>query len=107
MSDSDRRVVGKPMVVQGGMTATPEGIAELERQRARVERAAQPEPTTPFSAHLKKGRDAKSAEAVLSEKEKKKQALPKKGPKPGMVHPAQRDVYGRDEESEDAIVLKG
>jgi hypothetical protein len=109
MSDGDRRVSMKPLTVAGGMTATPEGIADLERRRAEIERTNRPPPTQPFSAHMKKKRaEQKAVDPVVSEKEKKRQALPKKGPRPGMVHPAQRDVYGRDdEENEEAIVLKG
>lgn len=93
------------MVVAGGMTATPEGIAELERRRIAAERAARPRPQKSFAALL--AQREHQAEPELTEKEKKLQALPKKGPRPGLAHPAQRDVFGRTEDSDDPVVLKG
>ena len=105
MSDSERRVVGQPLSVTGGMTSTAEGIAELEKKRAEVERANRPEPTERFGAVLK--RKQSSAEAAeLTPKEEKLNRLPKQGPKPGLTHPGQKDLYGRDQ-SPGSVVLKG
>ena len=105
MADDDRRVAPLPMVVAGGMTATAEGIAELERRRIKVERQRRPKPTKDFGAILK--RKATEDEEEPSEKEKRFAELPKKGPRPGLVHPSQRDAYGRDEESDEPVILKG
>jgi hypothetical protein len=50
---------------------------------------------------------APEGEEELSEKEKRRRALPKRGPRPALVHPAQREVYGREEEEEETVILKG
>jgi len=107
MADDDRRVVPKPMVVAGGMTATPEGIAELERRRIQNERIARPPPAKSFAAVLGKGRSEAREEPEPSEKEKKLAALPKNGPRPALAHPSQRDTFGRADDSDDTVVLKG
>lgn len=95
------------MVVAGGMTATPEGIAELERKRVQMEKATRPPPSRAFATLLRKPDPNESEEEQLSEKEKKRRALPKKGPKPALTHPALREVFGRDEDSDEEVVIKG
>jgi hypothetical protein len=107
MADDDRRVVPKPMVVAGGMTATPEGIAELERRRIQSERLSRPPPTKSFSAMLRTGRAEAAAEPEPSSKEKKRAALPRQGPRPALAHPSQRDTFGRGDDSDETVVLKG
>jgi len=105
MAEDDRRVVGRPMVVLGGMTATPQGIAELQAQRERIERLSRPPPATSFASVLAGKGDGRTPEP--SEKEKRRAALPKQGPRPGLVHPAQREAYGRADDDDETIVLKG
>ncbi len=108
MADYDeRRVEPRPSVVHSGNNATAQGIRDLEARRAQAERLARPKPTTPFSAVLAKKATEAGEEPELTEKEKKLAALPKKGPPPGLVHPSQRDVYGRADEADDTVVLKG
>ena len=107
MAEDDRRVVMRPMVVAGGMTATAEGIADLERRRAQAERAQRPAPTRDFAALVKKGRAEAAAPPEPTEKERRKAALPQRGPRPALVHPAQRDAYGREDDGDETVVLKG
>jgi hypothetical protein len=96
------------MVVRSGNNATAEGIKELEQRRIQSERLARTKPATPFSDVLAKKQEEQEEEPEPSEKEKRFAALPKKGPAPGLVHPAQRDAYGRDgDENEETVVLKG
>lgn len=108
MADNDDyRVEPRQSVVGGGgMNATPERIAELAQRQAKMERMARTPPKTPFSDVLAKGKAAPE-EKPLSEKEKKLQALPKKGPRPAMSHPALKKRFGRSEESKEDVVLKG
>ena len=79
-------------------------IRELEERAAQLEKISRPKPQKKFSAVLAKGR---GAPAEPTPKEKKLQALPKKGPRPGLVHPGQRQTYGRGEDADDTVVLKG
>lgn len=96
------------MVVRSGNNATAEGIRELEDRRIQAERLARLKPTIPFSDILAKKASERDEEPELSEKEKRFAALPKKGPAPGLVHPAQRAAYGRDDdEVQETVVLKG
>ena len=104
----DRRVEPRQVLIGRGMGVTPEKIADLQRRVEQAEKAARKEPVQPFSAVLARGRGATGdSDEELSEKDKRLQSLPKKGPRPGLVHPAQRDVYGREEEAQDTVVLKG
>ena len=106
MADDDRRVEPRPVLVGRGFGVTPEKIAELERRAAESQKAVRTPPTEAFAAILAKGRKT-SDEEQLSDKEKRTQALPRKGPAPKLAHPSQRDTFGRDGDSDEAIVLKG
>ena len=104
--DGDRRVEPRTLLVGRGSGATPEKIADLQRRVDEVERAHQLPPAKSFSAVLAKASSDRS-EGELSDKERKLGALPKTGPRPGLLHPSQRSMFGRVEETKDVIVLKG
>ena len=110
--DGDRRVEPSVGLVGRGIGATPERINELQRRALEAEKLDRPKPAREFSAVMADvAADAPDPdEEELSLKEKKQRALPKKGPRPGLVHPSQRDVYGREregDEDEDPVILKG
>lgn len=98
--DDDRRVVPKPLVVAGGTTSTPEGIADLQRQRVELERRQAPAPKVPFAKVLGGRRKVEAVDERPDER-------PRRGPRPGLRHPSQRDTYGRDDGQKDAVVIKG
>jgi hypothetical protein len=107
MADDDRRVEAKETLVGRGCGTTPERIAEIERRAAEVEKLGRPEPVKSFAEVMgEKGAEAEGEEE-LSEKETRLRALPKKGPRPALVHPSQREVCGREDEEEDPVILKG
>ena len=95
------------MIVTGGMIATPEGIAALQARLREIERSQRPEPTESFSKVLKrKKKDDQNSEEQAEGEADTQAELPAKGPKPALVHPSQRDVYGREKDDE-PVVLKG
>lgn len=97
MGDDERRVVPKPLVVAGGTGATPEGIAELQRQHVAHERRHAPPPSVPFAK-------------VLGKKKQRRDKDPDprpRGPRPGLRHPAQRESFGRDDGHKDNVIVKG
>ncbi len=101
----DRRVEPRTVLVGRGMT-TPERIAELEQRAKDAEKVSRGKPTRAFSDVL--GSAPTSTPRVLNKKEQRLAALPKKGPTPGLVHPGQREAFGRDgEDSDETVVLKG
>jgi hypothetical protein len=102
----DRRVEPKTVLVGMGMGSTPERLGELEQRRRELEKLSRPKPTEAFEQVMARGRGPAKV-ATSSAKEQKRQALPRKGPRPGLVHPDQRDAYGRDEAAEKTVVLKG
>ena len=59
--NDDRRVVGKPLIVAGGMTSTAEGIAELERKRAEIAKTNRPPPSKSFGSLMKARKEASEA----------------------------------------------
>jgi hypothetical protein len=107
VADDDRRVEAKATLVGRGNASTPERIAELQRQAAEIERSRPAKPPSKPFAEVMAATAAERPAAAEPAKEKKRKSLPKKGPKPGLVHPAQREVCGREEEHDDEVVLKG
>ncbi len=107
MAEGDAgRVEPRTVLVGMGNSATPERIAELERRAQEVERRTRKKPLRSFSQVLAQhGKGA--VEAPLSPKDEKYNALPKRGPRPSLLHPAQRDAFGREEEALEPVVLKG
>ncbi|MEE8408103.1 MAG: hypothetical protein V3T05_00730 [Myxococcota bacterium] len=103
----DRRVEPRTSLVGRGIGTTPERIHEIQRRALEIEKLDRAKPTREFSAVMADVAAGMPDEDELTEKEKKQRALPKKGPRPGLVHPSQRDVYGREDGEEDPVVLKG
>jgi hypothetical protein len=109
MAESDSgRVEPRPVLVGMGIgsTSTPERIAEIEQRAKQVEKLTRPKPTEEFSQVLAR-RGSGRAAPQPTVKEEKLQALPKRGPRPSLVHPAQREVFGRDVDEDETVVLKG
>ena len=102
MADDDRRVEPKRLFVGSGYGTTPERIAEIQRRQVEMEKIRRPEPAQPFSSVLA----AKVTERAEEVEPDPEEVLPK-GPRPGLSHPAQREVFGRLEEAEDSIIIKG
>jgi hypothetical protein len=105
MADDDRRVEPKQVLVGTGIGTTPERIADIRARTAELEKLSRPKPTQEFGAVLA-AKSAGRPKAEPSAKEKRKQALPKKGPRPGIAHPSQREAYGRDDD-DDPVIIKG
>ncbi|OGQ84972.1 MAG: hypothetical protein A2289_12500 [Deltaproteobacteria bacterium RIFOXYA12_FULL_58_15] len=105
MGDDDNRVEPRLTLVGSGAGTTPERISEIEQRARQLEKASRPKPKKAFAAVMaKKVADLVSEE--VSDKEKRRRSLPKKGPRPSLVHPVQREVFGRDQNDED-VILKG
>ncbi|MBI5510075.1 MAG: hypothetical protein HY903_15060 [Deltaproteobacteria bacterium] len=105
MADDDRRVEARLDLGGRGLSATPERIGELERQAAQIEKQTRAKPAKTFDKVMAERGGAPPP--VVSAKEKKRRALPKQGPRLGLRHPAQRAAYGRDDDSQDPVVIKG
>ena len=104
----DRRVEPKPMLVGRGSGTTPERIEQLRKQADDRARATRKPPSQPFSAVLAKGRDKPDSEPESEAEEESQDELPEKGPRPGLVHPSQKESYGREgKEGKDVVILKG
>jgi hypothetical protein len=101
----EHRVEPHTVLVGMGMGATPERIADIEERQRQLEKLSRPKPNEAFDSVMSKGRGAVVASAP-TRKEQQRQALPRHGPRPSLVHPAQRETYGRDSDS-DTVVLKG
>src|SRR5690606_2887267 len=95
------RIEPKTLLVGLGLATTPERIAELQERARQHENATRKRPERTFSSVLKAERPAPS------EKETKAATLPKSGPRPALAHPKQREEFGRQEGSGEAVVLKG
>lgn len=109
MADQSDRVEAPALFVGRGLGATPEKIEELTQRARQVEKMRPAKPAMPFSAVLERAASATDGkeEETLDPKEAKKRALPRKGPRPSLVHPSQREVYGREDGNEESVVLKG
>jgi hypothetical protein len=106
MVDDDRRVEPKSMLVGRGLGTTPERIEELRRQAEEIAKARRPKPVVPFDRVLAEGAQG-AQKAEPSAKERRRRALAKKGPKPALLHPSQRKTYGRSDNSDEPVVIKG
>jgi hypothetical protein len=82
-----------------GLNADPTRIDVLLRQRAQNEKINRPPPAESFSSILAK----KHQQPAPAVKEKKRAALPKKGPKPQLAPSTMRRVSERNED----VVIKG
>ena len=107
MAENDGNRVESRLPTMGrGFGATPERIADIQQRAAELEKLNKPKPTESFQKVFSRRAGAKSAQEP-TEKEKRFKSLPKRGPVPGLVHPSLRDVYGRDGEADDNVVIKG
>lgn len=100
------RVEPRTVLVGLGMGTTPERIQELEARARKLQHEARPKPQKPFSAVLALATQEGPAQP-LSEKQQKHEALPKKGPRPALSHPGQRETFGRTSDGTDTVVIKG
>ncbi len=107
MADGDdRRVEARLDLTGRGLGATPERIAELQRQAAEIDKR-HPAPPVKSFAKVMAEKGAKAPPPAETLKQKKLKALPKSGPKPGLKHPSQRQAYGREDDSNEPVILKG
>ncbi len=104
MADDNNRVELRLALAGRGFATTPERVQELQKQAERVEKLNRPKPEVSFASVLGQ---TKPVEANVSEKDKRHAALPKKGPKPALAHPGQRETFGRDEVEDEFVVIKG
>lgn len=98
---SDDRVETRVQLVGRGIGATPENIDQLRKRSRTLEKLSRKKPTKKFGEFLAVD-EAPEAEA---ESEDVQTAPP--GPRPGMVHPSQRQAYGRDGRTGESVILKG
>ncbi|MBN1959576.1 MAG: hypothetical protein JW841_01405 [Deltaproteobacteria bacterium] len=101
----DRRVEPHTVLVGKGMGVTPESIAQLEERQRLLEKSSTPKPNDSFLTVLSK-KQSNNKKTTSSIKEKKRASLPSQGPRPGLVHPQQRETFGRDQ-NDDTVILKG
>ena len=77
--------------------------AEMNRKRMALSEAK--------FGYMKKLTEAKiKRDEMLEEENENKmeaEAIPKKGPRPSLLHPSQRSSFGRSADSDEPIVLKG
>lgn len=111
MADDDRRVEPRTVLVGRGSGTTPERIDEIRRRAREVEKLGRNKPFRRFSTVIdglagnrQKGKEGKEEP---SEKEEKLGTQPKTGPRPGLLHPAQRDIYGREQGAKEPVIIKG
>jgi hypothetical protein len=100
MVDEDRRVEARETLMGRGNATTPERIAEIQRRSEELAKLGRAKPSRAFSQVMAA---TASDEEDSTGKEKKLRKLPKSGPRPALVHPSQREVYG----TEDDVILKG
>ncbi len=99
----ERRVEPRTVLVGKGMGNTKERIEEIEQRVQKLEKSARKEPIEPFGVVL--ARRAASMEPAREQKEEGEGV--RRRPRPGFSHPAQREAFGRDEDGDEEVVLKG
>jgi hypothetical protein len=102
----DRRVEARLDLTGRGLAATPERIADLQRQVAELDKRHPTPPVKTFDKVMAE-KGAKAQAPAETVKQKKLKALPKRGPRPGLKHPSQRQTYGRADDTDDPVILKG
>ncbi|MEM6531501.1 MAG: hypothetical protein AAF654_02700 [Myxococcota bacterium] len=98
---SDDRVETRVQLVGRGIGATPESIDQLRKRSRELEKLSRKKPTKKFG-DLLEGDDEEAVEEPAPEGD----AAPP-GPRPGLVHPSQRQVYGRENRKGESVILKG
>lgn len=108
MADDDRRVEARLGLVGRGSGTTPERIAELAQRQRELDKADKKKPAKAFGEHLAGGAaKAQPARTATIDGRKPRVRELKKTPRPGLVHPAQKEAFGREDEAEDPVILKG
>lgn len=101
---SDDRVEPRVSRTGRGLGAMPEDIERIGKRRRAFLRASAPKPTRDFSSLLEvRDEDHSSSDGRPAEDQVQTDPVPR----PGMVHPAQRYVFGRENGRGDPVVLKG
>lgn len=104
MADDDWRVEARLNLLGRGSGTTPERIAELEARAKELDKLNKTKPATAFGSLIKATPEpASNKPPPRPKKERKLTATPK----PGLVHPRQRETFGREDESGDDVILKG
>lgn len=106
MADDDRRIEGRVGLVGRGSATTPERIAGLEQRARELEKLSRPKPAKSFAEVVGAGVAAPRVEPKRA-KPRRERKLMDKAPRPGLSHPAQREVYGRGEDADEPIIIKG
>ena len=120
MSMVSDRVEPKQMLVGRGMGTTPERLEEIQRRAKELERLRPAKPSRAFASLMTPQPKTESpivkvrgpgpnlvpeVNSGTSPKETRQKKLPKKGPRPSLLHPGQQQGFGR--EAADDVVLKG
>ena len=106
MADESPRVEPRTALVGRGLGASPERIEELREEAERIDKLHRPAPARPFDEVLASVRDEDTTPATEQDADGVEE-LPPKGPRPALLHPAQRERYGREGRDEEVVVLKG
>ncbi len=93
------RVEPRVVLVGRGIGATPENIDQLQKRSRQLEKLTRKKPKTKFGDLLAQDEEASEEEEVTEQAPK--------GPRPGLVHPSQRQVYGREGSKDESVILKG
>lgn len=94
------RVEPRTVLVGRGIGTTPESIDQLQKRSRQLEKLTRKKPKTKFGDLLAEPAEEEPNEAAATE-------TPPKGPRPGLVHPSQRQVYGREDRTDESVILKG
>ena len=103
MEGDDRRVEPRTVLIGRGVATDPQRLAELEARAKEMGKLNRPKPARSFSQVLAMGGHS----SVEDKKKDSHEKLPRRGPRPALVHPAQRKLYGRQPDDEERVVLKG
>ncbi len=105
MPDDDYRVEPRERLMGRGIATTPERVDELRQRAEEAARGSRTKPVRSFAQVM--GGERPAASEQVNAKEKRRRGLPKKGPRPTVAHPAQRDAYGREDHRDEVVVVKG
>ena len=108
--DSFQPVHARPGCVHGnGRTDRSGTIADLQQRRVQADKLGRKSTGKVFAAVLGKGRRRTLNEADLasaSDEAEEEAPLPR-APRPALSHPAQRGTFGRDDDQDSRVILKG
>ena len=110
MGEDDRRVDGPRLLIGRSLGPSPEDIDNLQRRAREIEKTQKAPPKEAFAKILKRGQsqqDSENKEEKDKDNTSEAEEKPKKGPRPALLHPSQRSSFGRSQDSDEPIVLKG